>query len=144
MTKLAGMSLLLVLMSAQADDSVHLCRTHETCRVGQPCACTVIASSSDSRYFYFDVMIFIKGLSYTCALSGSPAGVRVAFGASKFPDGSIVNCNKKPCSSLPVTITLDTQHMVQSMDQASFKYFIPVSDTPHQIRIYCQSTETHR
>lgn len=132
-----GISIILSTIALLADSQVRICNTHEPCQVNQTCGCTVSASSSDARYFYFDMSLFIKGPVYVCTLTGKPMDVRMALAASKFPDGSQVSCNKSPCSLFPVTLNIDTHNMVNEVDRASFKYYVPASDMPHQVGITC-------
>lgn len=116
--------------------AIDLCKTHESCMVGLACHCVVGATSAYARYFYFDISAFASKHVYQCNLSGA-SSLLLDLNGSQFPVGAKATCHGA-CSHFPLTLMIDTQVMSEPFGQVILKYFVPASDIPSDVSLYCR------
>jgi hypothetical protein len=69
-------------------------------------------------------------------LNGGPSILSLVLDASRFPQGSKMQC-LTDCSRFPITFQLDTEQMTAASDQMVIKYFVPASDIPDEVQADC-------
>ena len=128
-----GLLLSLIPFAALA---VHICDTHEFCTVGLACGCTVNPSGAFDRFFYFDISVFKPKHFYRCDLSDGPSSLSINLSGSVFPVGTKVTCQGS-CPHFPLTLFIDTQAMSGPLEAVMLKYYVPASDIPDKVSLYC-------
>jgi hypothetical protein len=129
----------IVIIAFPMTSNADLCKTHETCSIGNSCQCTIGADGAYGRYFYFDFPEIHKGHIYNCNFSSKPALFTIVPEASTFPPG-VTYSPSGNYPRFPLTLMIDTQKMVSNKDTMIIKYYVPGSDIPNNITASCELT----
>jgi hypothetical protein len=130
-----AIAMLALPMTANAD----LCRTHETCSIGNRCECTIGADGAYGRYFYVDFPEIQKGHIYNCSFSSTPVIFTIVPEASTFPPG-VTYSPSGNFPRFPLALMIDTQKMALNNATMIIKYYVPGSDIPSNITASCELT----